>query len=284
MKPPTPPAWYALGAAMRADLRRVPFVVGDLVVGAVAAGELDALSAFDELQVHEDGVVLAVAPDERDAALARINAALRDAGRLRGWRDEPFPLYDPATLTVLAHFERAAARYWGTLTLGAHATGWVAGPDGRPAALWIAQRSFTKSTDPGLHDNLIGGGVPIGQTPEQTLVREAWEEAGLDAEALAPRRPGRVLRTARDIPEGLQHELIHGWDIELPAGVVPRNQDGEVHAFRLLDVEAALALAATAAMTVDAALVTLDFAVRHGLVDDDATLARLAPLVVGLSG
>lgn len=283
MKPPAPPSWYALAAAMHTTVRRVPFCVGDLVVGSVAAGELAALSAFDELQVHDDGVVLAVAPDERDAALARINAALRDAGRLRGWRDEPFPLYDPATLTVLAHFERAAARYWGTLTLGAHATGWVAGPDGRPAALWIAQRSFTKSTDPGLHDNLIGGGVPIGQTPEETLVREAWEEAGLDPALMAPRRPGRVLRTVRDIPEGLQHELIHGWDIELPAGIVPRNQDGEVHAFRLLEVEAALALAATAAMTVDAALVTLDFAVRHALVDDDAVLARLAPLVVGLS-
>lgn len=284
MKPPAPPAWYALAAAMQTTVRRVPFSVGDLVVGAVAASELPALAAFDELQVHDDGVVLAIAPDERDAALARINAALRDAGRLRGWRDEPFPLYDPATLTVLAHFERAAARYWGTLTLGAHATGWVAGPDGRPAALWIAQRSFTKSTDPGLHDNLIGGGVPIGQTPEETLVREAWEEAGLDPALMAPRRPGRVLRTVRDIPEGLQHELIHGWDLELPAGVVPRNQDGEVHAFRLLEVEAALALAATAAMTVDAALVTLDFAARHALVDDDAALARLEPLVVGLSG
>ncbi|MGC4079075.1 MAG: DUF4743 domain-containing protein [Rubrivivax sp.] len=284
MKPPAPPAWYALAAAMQTTVRRVPFSVGDLVVGAVAASELPALAAFDELQVHDDGVVLAVAPDERDAALARINAALRDTGRLRGWRDEPFPLYDPATLTVLAHFERAAARYWGTLTLGAHATGWVAGPDGRPAALWIAQRSFTKSTDPGLHDNLIGGGVPIGQTPEETLVREAWEEAGLDPALMAPRRPGRVLRTVRDIPEGLQHELIHGWDLELPAGVMPRNQDGEVHAFRLLEVEAALALAATAAMTVDAALVTLDFAARHALVDDDAALARLEPLVVGLSG
>ncbi|MCC9596967.1 MULTISPECIES: NUDIX hydrolase family protein [unclassified Rubrivivax] len=284
MKAPAPSTWYALGAAMRADLRRVPFIVGDLVVGAVAANELAALAAFDELQVQDDGVVLAVAPEERDAALARVNGALRDAGRLRGWRDELFPLYDPATLTVLAHFERAATRYWGTLTLGAHATGWVAGPDGRPAALWVAQRSFTKSTDPGLHDNLIGGGVPIGQTPEETLVREAWEEAGLTPALMAARRPGRVLRTARDIPEGLQHELIHGWDLELPAGVVPCNQDGEVHAFRLLDVEAALALAATAAMTVDAALVTLDFAVRHGLVDDEATLARLQPLVVGLSG
>ncbi|MBK1711168.1 DUF4743 domain-containing protein [Rubrivivax gelatinosus] len=281
----SPPAtWYALTAATRAERPRLPFSVGGRVVGSVAAGEAEALAGFAELEVGTDGVSLAVPADERDAALARINTTLRDAGRLLGWRDELFPLYDPQTQDVLARFERAAARYWGTLTLGAHATGWVAGADGRPAALWIAQRSFSKSTDPGLHDNLIGGGVADGQTPEQTLLREAWEEAGLAPEDLAPRRPGSVLRTARDVPEGLQHELIHCWDLELPAGRLPQNQDGEVHAFRLLPLEQALALAATAAMTVDAALVTLDFLLRHGLVADAALQARLAPLRVGMAG
>ena len=277
----SPTDWTCLAAATRTVVPRVPFVVGGVVVGAVAAAELDALAAFAELQVADERVELAVEPAEREAALARINAALRDAGRLRGWRDEPFPLYDPSTRAVLARFERAATRYWGTLTLGAHATGWVAGADGRPAALWIAQRAFTKSTDPGLHDNVVGGGVPAGQTPDETLVREAWEEAGLEPATVAGRRFAGVLRTARDISEGLQHEHIHCWDLELPAGVAPRNQDGEVHAFRLLPVAEALALAAGDAMTVDAALVTLDFALRHGLVHDAGVAARLDALRVG---
>ena len=79
----------------------------------------------------------------------------------------------------LALIERAAARFWGTLTFGAHANGYVADAQGRPTHLWIARRSTHKATDPGKLDNLVGGGVPHGQTPFETLVREGFEEAGL---------------------------------------------------------------------------------------------------------
>jgi len=84
--------------------------------------------------------------------------------------------------------------------------------------------------------------------------------------------PGSVLRLQRDIPEGLQHEWLYSFDLELPAGWTPQNQDGEVAAFTLVPVDRALAAAcgrgSGPAMTVDAALVTLDFGVRHGLLAD----------------
>jgi 8-oxo-dGTP pyrophosphatase MutT (NUDIX family) len=150
--------------------------------------------------------------------------------------------------------------------LGAHANGYVADAHGRPSCLWIAQRALTKATDPGKFDNLIGGGVPDGQTPAQALVREGWEEAGLPPERLRDARAAGVLCLQRDIPEGLQHEWLHAWDLPLPAGLQPVNQDGEVAAFRCLPCDEALALAAGDAMTVDAALVTLDFALRHALL------------------
>ena len=92
-----------------------------------------------------------------------------------------------------------------------------------------------------------------------------------------------MLRLARDIPEGFQHEWLYGWDLPLAADEVPANQDGEVAGFRLLDLEAATALASGETMTVDAALVTLDFLLRHRLLASD-TVARLeadaAPLWV----
>ncbi|MGL6113383.1 MAG: NUDIX hydrolase, partial [Rubrivivax sp.] len=138
--------------------------------------------------------------------------------------------------------------------------------DGRPTHLWIAQRASTKATDPGKLDNLIGGGVPEGQTPLQALVREGWEEAGLRPDALRGVKAGSVLRLQRDIPEGLQHEWLHGYDLQLPAGLTPNNQDGEVAGFECLPLAEALHLAAGDAMTVDAALVTLDFALRHALL------------------
>jgi hypothetical protein len=62
---------------------------------------------------------------------------------------------------------------------------------------------------------------------------------------------------------------------------VPRNQDGEVAELTLHTVERALQLAATTEMTVDAALVTLDFALRHRLFDA-ATHGALEAAAAGL--
>jgi 8-oxo-dGTP pyrophosphatase MutT (NUDIX family) len=161
--------------------------------------------------------------------------------------------------------ERAAARFWGTLTLGAHCNGYCVDGSGRVSELWIARRSPTKATDPGKLDNLIGGGVGLGQTPEQALLREAGEEAGLGASELGARWRGRIIAIERDVAEGLQVERIHVFDLELPPGRVPVNRDGEVADFRCVPMDEALALAAGEQMTVDASLVTLDFALRRGL-------------------
>ena len=261
--------------ARRADAR-VPFFIDGVEVGSVARTHLPLLAqCSDAPHVADDRVVWRDGTGGRDARLARLNHELRSLGLIRAWRDEAFAIVDPASLRVLARIERAAARFWGTLTFGAHANGYIrdAGqPGGPPTHLWIAQRSPTKATDPGCHDNLVGGGVPHGQAPAETLVREGWEEAGLTPAQMAGHVPGSVLRLQRDIPEGLQHEWLYSFDLELPAGWVPRNQDGEVSAFTLMPVDEALALACGGgtgpAMTVDAALVTLDFGVRHRLLAD----------------
>lgn len=255
--------WPALRRAGAHDAAaRLPFRLNGTPVGTVARPHLPRLR---ELGLHVDagGVELSGAPDALDVRLAQLNHALRGDGLIRGWRDEPFALPDPASGAPLATMERAAARFWGTLTLGAHANGYVADAAGRPTHLWIAQRSMTKATDPGKHDNLVGGGVPDGQTPWQALVREGWEEAGLEPAQMQQAQPGSVLRLLRDIPEGLQHEWLHVFDLALPPAWQPHNQDGEVAGFDCLPLEQALALAAGGAMTVDAALATLDFALRR---------------------
>jgi 8-oxo-dGTP pyrophosphatase MutT (NUDIX family) len=175
---------------------------------------------------------------------ASIEEVLRAAGLIAGWRDETIPLLDPATGQALATLERAAARFWGTPDASAPiATGWVSRRSrrSRPAALWIARRALSKATDPGLYDNLVGGGVPAGQTPLSTLEREAWEEAGLPRDRWRQLSPGRTIALERDVPEGLQREWLHSWDIELHPEDEPRNQDGEVESFTLLPVAQALA-------------------------------------------
>jgi 8-oxo-dGTP pyrophosphatase MutT (NUDIX family) len=261
--------WPALRAARSHDAAaRLPFVVDGVVVGSVASHHVHALATWPQwLQVTDTALTWLAPAATRDDTLAHINVALRDQGLLRGWRNECFAIVNPHTGTPLMRTERAAARFWGTLTQGAHATGYVRDAQSHVQWLWIAQRAFNKSTDPGLFDNLIGGGVPLGQSPLQTLVREGWEEAGLTATQMHGVQRGRVLRTCRDVPEGLQWEDLHSFDVELPHGLHPHNQDGEVQSFQCLNVASALALAAGPSMTVDAALVTLDFALRHNLID-----------------
>ena len=247
----------------------MPFLIDGCEVGSVARVHLPLLAEHPDLiELREDAVAWIGSPERRNADFDRLHRLWRAQDRILAWRDETYAIVDPSTLRELARIERAASRFWGTLTFGAHATGYVAGADRWPESLWIAQRSFSKSTDPGLFDNLIGGGVPQGQSAADALVREGFEEAGLLPSQMAGMRAAGVLRLARDIPEGFQHEWIHAFDIELPAGLQPQNQDGEVAGFSLLPAADAIALAAGTAMTVDSALVTLDFGLRHGLIAD----------------
>ena len=271
--------WPALAAARRRDAAaRVPFLIAGREAGSVARVDLWSLRAWPHwLTVTDERVTLTAS--DRDAALAAVNIALREQGLVRAWRDEPYAIVDLADGERLASTERAAARFWGTLTLGAHATGYVADLVGRPTHLWIARRSPHKATDPGLLDNLIGGGVPDGQAPLDALVREGWEEAGLSPEQMTACRAGRVMRLHRDLPEGLQREDLHSFDLRLPRGLTPCNQDGEVATFECLPVALALKRAASAEMTVDAALVTLDFALRHDLLAP----AQAAPLQAAMT-
>jgi 8-oxo-dGTP pyrophosphatase MutT (NUDIX family) len=261
------PDWPAIEQARWQRVARVPFLVEGRRVGSVAAAHLSALRRWPQWVAPDDtGVRLLAPPEARDDAFAQMHAGLRDEGLIVAWRDETFALFTPQGDGVLATFERAAARFWGTLTLGAHCNGWVAGHDGQPSHLWIARRADHKATDPGKLDNLVGGGVPFGQTPHETLVREGFEEAGLDAGRMRHATPGRTIVLDRDVPEGRQFERLFAYDLELPAGVRPANQDGEVAAIEAVPVAEAAALAAGEAMTVDAALVTLDFLLRRRLL------------------
>lgn len=271
--------WPALAAARRREVPRVPFTIDGMAVGSVAAAHLDALRVWPQwLAVDASGVQLIAT--RRDSALAVVNAALRAQGLILAWRDETYAILTHLGEPPLALIERATARFWGTLTFGAHANGYVADAQGRPTHLWIARRSDHKATDPGKLDNLVGGGVPFGQTPHETLLREGFEEAGLDTDRMRQAVPGRVIELACDIAEGFMHEQLHSFDLCLPADVTPVNQDGEVAELRCLPVDDAIELAAGDAMTVDAALVTLDFALRHGLLTGVERL-RLAALMPG---
>jgi 8-oxo-dGTP pyrophosphatase MutT (NUDIX family) len=185
-------------------------------------------------------------------ALTPIVEQLSKEGFIPGWRNERYRIAD------LFDIERAAARPFGLATRAVHVNG-VGGDN-----MWLARRSATKATDPGMLDNLIGGGINAALSIEETLVKEAWEEAGIPAELARRATPGGRVELLREVPEGVQSEVIHVYDLELPRDFTPRNQDGEVTEVKLVSLaEARRLIEETEELTVDAALVALDFFSRR---------------------
>jgi 8-oxo-dGTP pyrophosphatase MutT (NUDIX family) len=142
--------------------------------------------------------------------------------------------------------------------------------------MWLARRSDAKSIDPGMLDNLVGGGIAAEQTIAATVVKEAWEEAGLPAAIACLASPAGTVRICRGQPDGLHHETIFVHDLWLPDDFTPAGQDGEVVDHRLVTLPEAARLIAEDegpdAVTADASLVIVDFLIRHGHIEPDAPL------------
>jgi hypothetical protein len=45
------------------------------------------------------------------------------------------------------------------------------------------------------------------------------------------------VQVLREVPEGVQSETVHVFDLALPEGFEPRNQDGEVSEYLLVDFQ-----------------------------------------------
>lgn len=149
------------------------------------------------------------------------------------WRDELLTVRDAHANTV-ARVERGAVRALGIATRAVHLVGSTA--DGR---VWVQQRSWRKSTDPGQWDTLMGGMIGADETLESALERETWEEAGLRLSELQHLRRGGTVHTLMPNPQdqgaGLIDERIDWFEALLPQDQQPSNRDGEVEQFALLD-------------------------------------------------
>ena len=158
-------------------------------------------------------------------------------------------------------------------TWAVHVNGVVG--EGIEADLWFARRSSSKGVDPGRLDNLVGGGIAAGARVDETLVKEAWEEAGIEPAAARRARPAGAVHVRRALPDGLERETIFVHDLPLSRHFIPANNDGEVADYARVDLyEAARLIAADGApdeVTVDASVVVLDFLLRHGHIAPDST-------------
>jgi 8-oxo-dGTP pyrophosphatase MutT (NUDIX family) len=200
----------------------------------------------------------------RSALLDRAARRLVGQGVIAPLRGEHYPVGTGWGVPPLAQLDRAAVAVFGTESYGLHVNGFVRGEDGG-LSLWIATRARDRAIAPGQFDNMVAGGQPVGLSLADNLLKEAHEEAGLDAALVRRATPVGALRYCLETPEGLKRDRLFLYDLELPSGVTPVNTDGEVESFALWPVErVAESVRTTGSWKFNVNLVIVDFLIRHG--------------------
>ena len=248
------------------ELPAIPFYVREHIVGWLRPSFADLLRRWPHVfEVSDAFVALKASPDTpagRTAAMAEVARELARDGAVRGWRDEQVSVSERHGAPELFRVERALSRSFGFTAYAAHLNGFTR--IGGRTHLWIARRSPSKVIDPDKLDNLVGGRIAAGMSVDETLRKEAWEEAGIPPALLGDLNCIGAVRVEYSVPEGLHREILFVHDLWLPADFKPVNQDGEVSEIRLMPVEEVIQEILAGSVTLDAGAVMVDGLLRLG--------------------
>ncbi len=229
-----------------------------------------ALTGLKQVEILHDSAHIArlMRPGhELNSLLATVAATLRQAGCAPGWRNELLDVWPELPVgqaaqsghAPLGAIERGVVRPLGLLTRAVHLSGWS-----QNGHLWVARRSLTKATDPGMWDTLVGGLISSQEDVQVGLVRESDEEAGLEPHDIATRTPLRTIaRMLRQVPEGYQAEDVLTCECVLPEHVVPKNRDGEVMDIQLMAPATIFNMLTQGAFTLEASIVLTEDLLRR---------------------
>ncbi|KAJ3222340.1 hypothetical protein HDU81_009945 [Chytriomyces hyalinus] len=264
------------------------------LVGLVRNDIVALVLAADGPLVVEGGAVffadsyLNATPLDRTLALEQLLIHWRDdpANTLlhaSKWRSERYSVWD-FDGKIAFMIERSAAGLLGIRSYGCHVNGFVKGDSRSPSKMWVARRSYTKQTYPGMLDNIVGGGLPHGMTPGENVIKECFEEAGIEvnvANSLHVLKPVSVLTAFMISERGWVPDTEYIYDLEVDASFTPLCQDGEVHGFELMDLATVKTLLLKGEFMPESGLVVLDFMIRHGYLDA-STEPDYVAIVTGL--
>ncbi len=249
-----------------------PFNVAGLQVGRIRHEFAERLQAYpDVFVVGDDEVGLFASlrePENRTKAVAGVLEDLRGQSLFVGWRDEHYPVSESYYASPLLTIERAAVPSFGTMGYGVHLNGYVRKNDG--LHMWIGKRSMQKQTGPGKLDQMVAGGLPVGIAIWDNLIKECGEEAGMPLQLAGTAIPVGTVSYLTERKEGLRHDVLFNYDIALPGDFKPIPTDGEVDDFYLWPIRDVMQrIRDTDDFKFNAALVIIDFAVRHGVLTPD---------------
>jgi 8-oxo-dGTP pyrophosphatase MutT (NUDIX family) len=252
-----------------ADLSRyVPFVLADgRRVGWIRRDRVELLAEHPDCLALADGCVR-LRPDlrtftARTKACAAVVDALVARGELGPHRGELYPVKERFEDEPELELDRAAVPWFGVRAWGVHVNGFVR--RGGELGMWIAHRARGRINYPGMLDNIVAGGQPMGLTLRENMLKECEEEASLPA-AIAERAVcvGSISYVAEN-EHGVKPDRMFCYDLELPSDVTPHPRDGEVERFELMPLGRVAGLVRdTREFKFNCNLVILQFLVRHG--------------------
>ncbi|MDA0786803.1 MAG: DUF4743 domain-containing protein [Proteobacteria bacterium] len=248
---------------------KVPFIVDGTKVGYVRDELAELMTRWNHyFNVTGNGVeILKSVKDveERSKALAEAGAALVVRQALPRNRKELCPVVERFGGDVKMRIDRAWLESYGVMSFGVHLNCYVETPRGLD--LWVGVRSKSREVAPGKLDNMVAGGLPVGLSLAENVIKEAAEEASVPEDIAKTARSAGVITYMLDTQNGMRRDMLFVYDLKLPADFEPVNTDGEVSGFVKWPAQQALRVVEeTDEFKFNANLVIIDFAIRHGLI------------------
>ncbi|KAF9221180.1 hypothetical protein BS17DRAFT_786025 [Gyrodon lividus] len=242
----------------------------------------------------------------RSQAMSGLLRAWKDDGFfpdiLKGWSNETYPVYTPQrchpknhTSSLAFGIERAALPLFGFVNFGCLLTAFYECPITGRTMLWIPRRSLSKNTWPGRYDCTVGGGMGLGETPSDTIIRECTEEASLSSSLVEGnlRSTGILTFMNRSPTKWILPGIYYLYELRLPSdgSIQPRTniEDGEVDSFGLMSIEEIMRLLINGEFKPSSAMALVDFCIRRGVITPesdprylDVCMAMRRPVVLPL--
>lgn len=251
----------------------------DGVFGHLIQPTVNSFSWNDDWEVnHVNKTVklLKTTFEKRRDAINRLLSAEREKGTfrvLKKWTGERFPIFGP-NRELVADIERSASALFGIVTYGVQLIAYREDEDG--LFIWAGRRSPQKTLYPNRLGVTVGGSLPAGETPYECLIREAYEEAGLESQLVESHAvsvgtisyvTSSETKTTSGGESGLMRaEVQHTYDMKVGKDVIPTPNDMEASNISLYSVDEIKRSLDDLEFTPANACLMLDFFIRHGLV------------------
>ncbi|GLT49361.1 hypothetical protein SLA2020_229240 [Shorea laevis] len=259
----------------------LPFVIEGQIVGYIHHHFANNLRSFQEVFIFPKdssyggcfGSHVTLHPmlkshEGRTGAVGEVIKCLAEKELIPGIRNELYPVVSSFGAPIFFSLERAAAPYFGIKAYGVHMNGYVE-KDGQKF-LWIGKRSQAKPTFPGMLDHLVAGGLPHGIACGENLMKECEEEAGIPRSISHSATPVGAVSYVDIDGCRYKRDVLFCYDLKLPGGFIPKNQDGEVESFRLIPVgNVANVVKRTEFFKPNCSIVIIDFLFRHGYMNPE---------------